>query len=150
MDAEDYVKLVVIPVVEDLEKNPNSIRHALVASIMLYHTIDYIRYGRGSNSTKSLRRFRVIQDIANLTKHAFLDPARTKNKGRILVQLSDVAVGDSSAFSDGSYFSDGTTWADANGTVRVDYPFDRGNEVVDLTSLITHLLAELKVDLGII
>jgi hypothetical protein len=48
MDAQEYITKIVEPTIKDFEENPVSVRHAFLACVVVFHSIDYLG---GSKST---------------------------------------------------------------------------------------------------
>jgi hypothetical protein len=74
MDAQEYITKIVEPTIKDFEENPVSVRHAFLACVVVFHSIDYLG---GSKSTSQLRQkfrkaskdFALIDRIAHALKH---------------------------------------------------------------------------------
>ncbi len=41
MDIDRYFEQIVDPTIKDFEANPTSVRHAFLAAVAVFHTIDY-------------------------------------------------------------------------------------------------------------
>jgi hypothetical protein len=74
MDANRYVTEIVEPTISDFEANPTSVRHAFLACVVTFHSIDYLTYPKRSASRLKLFRekspeFAMLDRIAHAFKH---------------------------------------------------------------------------------
>jgi hypothetical protein len=74
VDALTYLEQIVEPTIADLEKCPYSRRHAFLACLVTFHTLDYIEYRRRSgNRRRDFRKesdaFAVVDRVAHAFKH---------------------------------------------------------------------------------
>jgi hypothetical protein len=74
MHAEAYMIEMVDPTINDFEANPGSRRHAFLACLATFHSIDYLAYpGKSANLRDRFRRentdFAVIDRVAHAFKH---------------------------------------------------------------------------------
>jgi hypothetical protein len=75
MEIQRYLEQIVNPTIKDIEANPTSVRHAFLAALAVFHSIDYLP--RRSKSPSGLRdRFRkrcadfaIVDRIAHAFKH---------------------------------------------------------------------------------
>jgi len=69
MNAQRYLDEIVAPTIAEFENDPLSVRRALLACIVTFHTIDYL----GRQSLQKCRResqdFTFVEKIANAAKH---------------------------------------------------------------------------------
>lgn len=87
-----YLEELVEPTIKDFENNPISVRHAFLACVATFHTVDYLAREAGKSSAH-LRQvfnsesddFALIDDVA----HAFKHVSAGKRDGPRLV-VSDV------------------------------------------------------------
>jgi hypothetical protein len=76
MDARRYLFEIVVPTMEDYEKNRTSVRHAFLACVAAFHAVDY--FATDTISATTLRQqmrqespsFRTIDRVAHAFKHA--------------------------------------------------------------------------------
>lgn len=77
MDAERYMNEIVDPTIKDFEDNPTSRRHAFLACLAVFHTVDYLANTIKDQSKEALRQsfcnhskdFLLIDCIAHAFKH---------------------------------------------------------------------------------
>lgn len=70
MDAVHYLKEIVEPTIADYLADPTSLRKALIACIVTYHSIEY--FGAVQRRTEWRRKcteFAIVDDIAHAAKH---------------------------------------------------------------------------------
>ena len=75
MDAESFMNEIVDTTIKDFENHPRSRRHAFLACVATFHTIDYIVQSKSSgNRRKSFGKespeFLLIDRVAHAFKHA--------------------------------------------------------------------------------
>jgi hypothetical protein len=68
VEAEKYLAEIVEPTILDFEQNPTSLRHAFLASVATFHTIDYIGGSRQIFRNES-SHFKNIDRVAHAYKH---------------------------------------------------------------------------------
>ena len=73
-DARSYIDEIVGPTIKDFEQNPTSRRHAFLACVAVFHTIDYIAYPKSSaNQRKKFGSestdFKLVDHVAHAFKH---------------------------------------------------------------------------------
>lgn len=70
ISAAEYIDEIVEPTLRDLELNPTSVRHAFLAAVTVYHTIDYmdVRNKRQRFRGQS-RAFCIVDRVAHAFKH---------------------------------------------------------------------------------
>jgi len=74
VDPLNYLEQIVVPTIADFEKCPSSRRHAFLACLVTFHTVNYIEYPKGpGNSRNKFRKeseaFAVIDRVAHAFKH---------------------------------------------------------------------------------
>ena len=75
IETEQYLAEIVEPTIRDFEQNPRSLRHAFLAAVTVYHTIDYLYGGpkQASNPRKTFRdeskTFGIVERVAHAFKH---------------------------------------------------------------------------------
>ncbi len=80
-DLERYLDEIVEPTIEDFAKNPSE-RHAFLACVAAFHSVDYLAYDRATRSTPkgtvgNLRKtfgeasddFKLVDEVAHAFKH---------------------------------------------------------------------------------
>jgi hypothetical protein len=77
LDALHYLDEIVEPTIVEFEREPSSVRRALIACMVTYHAIDYL-YSKSErrNALTRLRgrpEFALIERVANAAKHAIFD-----------------------------------------------------------------------------
>ena len=83
-DLRRYLKDIVEPTVRDFEDQPTSVRHAFLACLATFHSVDYLAFP--AEPDKLRRQFRAESDdfrIVDGVAHAFKHVATSKkpNKG---------------------------------------------------------------------
>jgi hypothetical protein len=73
-DLVRYLDEIVEPTISDLEQNPTSVRHAFIACVAVFHSIDYLAYPSKPQPLRQLFRrqspdFALIDQIAHAFKH---------------------------------------------------------------------------------
>ena len=76
-DAQTYLEGIVVPTIEDFEKEPASVRRAFLACVALFHTIDYLAAEGRSSNRQNLRSqlrkesadFLIVDRVAHAFKH---------------------------------------------------------------------------------
>ena len=73
-DLVRYLDEIVLPTVADFEANPTSRRHAFLACVAVFHSIDYLAYpGKSRSMRQNFRRqspdFLIVDDVAHAFKH---------------------------------------------------------------------------------
>jgi hypothetical protein len=121
-----YLNDIVLPTVEEFERDATSIRRAYLACVTVYHFVDAVAHATSKevsavmlDITSDSQHFQTVRDIAVLAKHQWLDPGKPGNKGCHLISQNDLEVGPGAAFDDGTYWDDGTSWTDMPDVVRV-------------------------------
>ena len=105
---DDFIRFIteiVDPTVQEFVANPGSVRHASLACVVTFHSIDYLAFDqalqrRPSGKVRGLREayrgaspdFKTVDDIAHAFKHAVTEPPGNRLK-------SDDAVKHNGAFS---------------------------------------------------
>ena len=70
----EYLEAFVEPTIADFEKNPASVRHAFVACVVTFHSVDYFAHPRNSAPLRDLwkrqsEEFAIVDDVAHAFKH---------------------------------------------------------------------------------
>src|SRR5882724_6263336 len=84
-DLQQYLRDIVRPTVRDFERHPRSVRHAFLACVALFHSVDYLAFPNKARGTRQQFRkdsseFLMIDRLA----HAFKHVGTTGKKGRLL------------------------------------------------------------------
>ena len=74
-DMLRYLDKIVEPTIKDFEQNPTSVRHAFLACVATFHSIDYLAYPR--KRPAMLRQkfgqrspdFKIVDEVAHAFKH---------------------------------------------------------------------------------
>jgi hypothetical protein len=69
MDIDRYFEQIVDPTIKDFEANPTSVRHAFLAAVAVFHTIDYAGLRRLRKKFRQNPDFATVDRIANAFKH---------------------------------------------------------------------------------
>jgi hypothetical protein len=74
MDANSYMTEIVEPTINDFEANPTSVRHAFLACVVTFHSLDYLTHPQKPASRRQLFReksadFAMVDRIAHAFKH---------------------------------------------------------------------------------
>ncbi|MDA9407926.1 hypothetical protein [Bradyrhizobium sp. CCBAU 45384] len=70
MEIERYFELIVEPTIADFEANPTSVRHAFLAALAVFHSIDYLNAKRDrKNFRDASADFALVDRIAHAFKH---------------------------------------------------------------------------------
>jgi len=73
-DLVSYLDEIVGPPVADFEKNPTSVRHAFLACVAAYHSVDYLTFpkkprGERQELGTASADFKLVDDVAHAFKH---------------------------------------------------------------------------------
>lgn len=74
MDARKYLEQIVEPTIADFERCPYSRRHAFLACLVTFHTVDYIAHPRDSGNLRhafreASKEFAIVDRVAHAFKH---------------------------------------------------------------------------------
>ena len=73
MEIDRYFVQIVDPTIADFEANPTSVRHAFLAALAVFHSIDYLAPNRSAGLRTAFRKqceeFVIIDRIAHAFKH---------------------------------------------------------------------------------
>jgi hypothetical protein len=73
-----YFDDFVCPTIKDFAKKPASVRHAFLACVVTFHTVDYLAHPRTKGVKRALQLqqyahkcpdFKIVDDVANAFKH---------------------------------------------------------------------------------
>jgi hypothetical protein len=72
--TERYLETMVDPTINDLESNPTSIRHAFLACVVVFHSLDYLTHPKSTKNRRFLFRkqsvdFAIVDRVAHAFKH---------------------------------------------------------------------------------
>jgi hypothetical protein len=73
-DVIRYLDGIVEPTIEEFKNNPTSVRHAFLACVTVFHTIDYMAYPRKSRGLRQKLgnkspEFALVDKVAHAFKH---------------------------------------------------------------------------------
>jgi hypothetical protein len=74
-DMIEYIETIVEPTIKDFEEHPTSRRHAFLACVAAFHSIDYLAYPteRPSQLRQEWRKqsphFKIVDEVAHVFKH---------------------------------------------------------------------------------
>lgn len=73
-----YIEIIVEPTLEDFSRNPQSVRHAFLACVAIYHAVDRFSYPKkpgnlGRQWGRECFEFRIVDMIAHHFKHVKSD-----------------------------------------------------------------------------
>jgi hypothetical protein len=82
--AERYMTEIVDPTIGDFEANPTSVRHAFLACVVTYHSIDYLTHPTKPASRRKKFRavspeFAIVDRVAHAFKHVETGHAKSLN-----------------------------------------------------------------------
>lgn len=82
--AERYMTEIVDPTIGDFEANPTSVRHAFLACVETYHTVDHLAHPKKPGNELKLFRdkspeFAVVDRVAHAFKHVKAGDARNQH-----------------------------------------------------------------------
>jgi hypothetical protein len=126
MDANRYMTKIVEPTISDFEVNPTSVRHAFLACVVTYHSLDYFTHPKKAASRlQSFRKkspeFATVYRIAHAFKHV-----QTGNIKSALVQpLKAEDVIERPPANWGEAVWDLSRWGDATGGVTIKNDHER-------------------------
>jgi hypothetical protein len=128
-DLTHYLNEIVDPTVRDFEENPTSVRHAFIACVATFHSIDYLAYPRKSKATRERFRkassdFSLVDDVAHAFKHVV---ARTR-RGAERLQAGDVISRPPAHWDKAEWAL--SRWDDGIGGVTLDN--DRNVDLLDV------------------
>jgi hypothetical protein len=125
-DLVRYLDEIVEPTIADFEQNPTSVRHAFLACVATFHSIDYLAYPRKPQPLRQLFR-RQSTDFALVDRvaHAFKHVASGNPTGERLVS-AEVISRPPAVW--GSAVWDLSKWDDPTGGVTLDS--DRGVDLL--------------------
>lgn len=91
VDAPTYLEQIVDPTIADFEKYPYSRRHAFLACLVTFHTLDYIEYpkntgNRRNHFRKESNAFAVVDRVAHAFKHVKSGDENNKHNRPLLME----------------------------------------------------------------
>jgi hypothetical protein len=127
MEIKRYFEQIVDPTIADFEANPTSVRHAFLAAVAVFHTIDYLGTGRFRKKFREHADFASVDRIAHAFKHVQTGHPADPN----LQPLSSegVIMRPPAAWDSGAW--DLSSWDDTTGGVTLD-----SERAVDMLSAI--------------
>jgi hypothetical protein len=74
-DLLRYLNEVVDPTIKDFEANPTSVRHAFLACLVTFHSVDYLAYPQKSRTARVAFRknedFAIVDQVAHASNMLF-------------------------------------------------------------------------------
>jgi hypothetical protein len=117
-DLVRYLSEIVEPTIADFEQNPTSVRHAFLACVAAFHSIDYLAYPAKPQRLRQLfRRQSMDFVLVDYVAHAFKHVASGNPSGKRLVSAEVISR---PAAIWGSAVWDLSRWDDATGGVTLD------------------------------
>lgn len=97
-DLKRYLEGIVDPTIRDFADNPTSVRHAYLACVAVFHSIDYLAYPRSSRTLRQNFRklspdFKLVDHVAHAFKHV-----TTGRRGATYLKADDVISRPAGAF----------------------------------------------------
>jgi hypothetical protein len=94
---QQYIELIVEPTFKEFERNPQSLRHAYLASVAAYHAIDRAAYPKAPGILKKRWRmesleFLIVDMVAHKFKHVISDDEKAPVK-KGFIPLSALVFG---------------------------------------------------------
>ncbi len=143
-DLERYLDEIVDPTIKEFEQNPTSVRHAFLACVATFHSVDYLAYDRENDRPRkgrvgNLRKkfgeqsvdFYRIDQIAHAFKHVVSD-------GQSKVSAKEV-VTRPAGFLDVSFYYDVSRYDDPVGGVTLN-----NNRNFDVLEILKNAMAFLR------
>lgn len=126
MDANRYVTEIVEPTISDFETNPTSVRHAFLACVVTFHSIDYLtRPENPANRRESFRQespaFATVDRIAHALKH--VEAGHPQSAHNQPLKAGDVIQRPRAFWGEGVWGL--SRWGDASGGVTIKNEHDR-------------------------
>jgi hypothetical protein len=117
-DLVRYLEEIVDPTVKDFEEHPTSVRHAFLACVAVFHSIDYLAFPRRSRGLRQKFRkvspdFALVDQVAHAFKHVV-----TGNPGDSRLVATEVITRPPAYW--GSMVWGLSRWDDADGGVTLD------------------------------
>jgi hypothetical protein len=110
-DLERYLVEIVEPTIDDLARDPSSVRLAFIACVATFHSVDYLAHPRKpailrQQWGKKSKAFKTVDKIAHAFKHVVAsgNPANSNLRAKEVISISgafDPAVFDVSTFDVG-------------------------------------------------
>ncbi len=82
-DLERYLEDIVDPTIKDFEDHPTSVRHAFLACVAVFHSVDYLAYKPDKKARSAILRqewkkaspdFARVDEVAHAFKHVIVGP----------------------------------------------------------------------------
>jgi hypothetical protein len=102
-DLERYLNDIVEPTVKDFKDNPTSVRHAFLACVAVFHTIDYLAFPNKKARRVALRQkfgkkspeFALVDKVAHAFKHVVAgNPKRPDLKATDVISRPPAILGE--------------------------------------------------------
>lgn len=116
-DFERYLRDIVRPTVAEFEEKSTSVRHAFIACVTVFHSVDYLAYPKKSRGTRQqFGKESSAFAMVDLLAHAFKHVGTTKRKGRLMAsEVIERPPGEWGKMVWGL-----SRWGDAKGGVTLD------------------------------
>jgi hypothetical protein len=139
MDAQCFITKIVIPTIEDFEANLTSQRHAYLACVATFHTVDYLAYPKRPAGRRDLLRaqspdFAIVESVALAFKH--VETGNMKSASGLL-NVDDVIVRPAAVW--GTMVWDLSRWDDSTGGITI-----RNKHEVDLLAVLRRAVQFLR------
>jgi hypothetical protein len=130
-DLEQYLLEFVEPTVRDFEANPTSVRHAFIASVVTFHSVDYLAHPKNARQVREefnrlSPAFRLVDRVAHAFKHVGSGDRRSPEKPPL--SSADVIARPPAVW--GTMVWDLSRWDDETGGVTLDS--DREIDLLDV------------------
>jgi hypothetical protein len=125
MDANRYMTEIVEPTISDFETNPTSVRHAFLACVVTFHSIDYLYPNKSANPRETFRKespeFATVDRIAHAFKH--VDAGHPQSAHNQPLKAGDVIERPPAKWGIAVWGL--SRWGDASGGVTIKNEHDR-------------------------
>ena len=121
-----YIDEIVEPTVKEFENNPTSVRHAFLACVAVFHTVDYLAYPKKSRTLReqfdlASPDFAKVDNVAHAFKHVSVGPRDTPD-----LKVGEVISRPPANWDEAEW--DLSEWDDVTGGVTLDK--DRGTDLL--------------------
>ena len=127
MNAKQYMSEIVEPTIDDFANNPTSLRHAFLACVVTFHTVDYLAAPKKSAQRRENFRslspdFAAIDRIAHAFKHVQTGDCRSQH----IPPLAADQITERPPAIFGRAVWGVSRWGDSKGgvTIKHEYDFD--------------------------
>jgi hypothetical protein len=136
-DLARYLSEIVDPTVKDFERDPTSVRHAFLACVAVFHSVDYLAFPRSSRGVRQefnnqSQEFAVVDRVAHAFKHVSTGRPSERFKASDVISRPPAAWDVAGAW-------DLSRWDDSVGGVTLD-----SDRSVDLLEVIRDAVTFLR------